>query len=219
VTRRHDSLGSEGRGGIVAGGLLWLAGLEYFAAEAIARHAAVGYTAARDTISLLGVGACSAASCSPHHLLMNAGIVLSGLTIAGGAALSRPAWPQAPAPRAGLFLLGAGGIGTAMAGLWPLDSNPGLHLAGAILTFAIGNLGMLLMGLGLMRARPILGGLGFGCGLLSIAAFALFAADLDFGLGRGAIERAAVYPKIVWLALTGAAVVGASRQRRMKSAG
>lgn len=219
MARRHDSPGSEGRGGIVAGGLLWLAGLEYFAAEAIARQAAVGYSAARDTISLLAVGACSAAFCSPHHLLMNAGIALSGLTIAGGAVLSRPAWPQAPVPRVGLFLLGAGGIGTAMAGLWPLDSNSGLHLAGAILTFAIGNLGMMLMGHGLMRARPVLGGLGFACGLLSVAAFALFAAGVDFGLGRGAIERAAAYPKIVWLALIGAAVIAAARQRRMKLAG
>jgi hypothetical membrane protein len=219
MTRRHDSPGTEGRGGIVAGGLLWLAGLEYFAAEAIARHAAGGYSAERDTISLLGVGGCSPVFCSPQHALMNAGVILSGLTIAGGAALSRPAWPQAPLPRIGLFLLGAGGIGTAMAGLWPLDSNAGLHLAGAILTFAIGNLGMLLMGLGLMRARPILGGLGFGCGLLSVAAFALFAADVDFGLGRGAIERGAAYPKIVWLALIGAAVIAAARHRRMKLAG
>jgi hypothetical membrane protein len=150
---------------------------------------------------------------------MNAGILVSGITVTAGAWLSGPSWPEGLAVRAGLALLFIGGIGSAMVGLWPLDSSLGLHVAGAALTLGAGNVGMILMGAGLTRARPVLGTIGFAGGLLAVTAFGLFACHVDFGAGPGMMERVAAYPKTVWLALAGAALVAGALRGRQQETG
>jgi len=213
------------RGQTMIGAMLWVLCLEYFLVQAIAVAESSGYSMARHEISYLGLAGCGsfvrAADgaaldiCSPGHALFNGGIVLLGALMAGGAILTRAAWPASHAARSGLALLCAGAVGASMVGLWPVDTNPMLHGIGAVLALGIGNVGMGLLGYSVSGSQRWIGGIGLAAGIVSTAAFILYLAHVDFGLGAGTMERVAGYPKTLWLALAGAALLAAAlRQRR-----
>lgn len=186
------------------GAWLWVACLQFFAAEAFAAAGfRGGYSFRRNLISDLGAVSCEGgAGCLPLHALMNASFVLQGMLILGGAVLVWPFFPRGLA-RLGLGLIAASGLGVAVVGLAPEDAAPGWHYLGAAENLLLSNAGTALIGAALLRekrAPRVVGALSLGFGLIGLAGLAGLAGRLDFGLGAGAIERIAAYPFPLWLA-------------------
>ena len=77
------------------------------------------------------------------------------------------------------------------------------HVLGALLIMAVGNMGLVLAGIGLADDVPI--PLRWATSLLgttAIAAFVLFLSHRYLGLGMGGMERVALFPLLMW-ALSG----------------
>ncbi len=143
--------------------------------------------------------------CSPWHDAMNIAFLATALLLVAGFVLAWRPW------RAGQWLMVLGAAGLGLAGAFPADRNENLHVLGALLLFAAGNLGLLVTGL--HRGAP-LRLLTLGLGLLGVTASVLFITGRGLGLGIGGMERVAVFPLMVWA--FGAGVVtyaGASRGR------
>ncbi len=213
---------------VILGAICWIAGLEFFAAEAIAAAGWPGYSYAAYDISLLGATHCgvvaeatvikagvdAAEMCSPRHAWMNGGLVVLGLLHLAGLGLTWSAWPRNWGTMIGLPALAIGAGGAMLVGLAPVSGPAGLHHAAAGVTLVTGNVGMLLMGLGLTRRAPGLAAFSLAAGALGLAGLWLYQADVDLGLGGGTMERAAAYPQTLWYAALGVAMlVGAMRGR------
>jgi hypothetical membrane protein len=183
------------------GGWLWVACLQYFAAEAIAAAGfRGGYSFRRNFISDLGTVRCGdGAGCSPLHPLMNASFLLQGLLIFAGAVVVWPLFPKGLA-RLALGLIAASGVGVAVVGLAPEDAAPGWHYLGAAENLLLSNAGAALIGAALLREKRAVGLLSLGFGLLGLAGLAALAVRVDLGLGAGVVERIAAYPFPLWLA-------------------
>jgi hypothetical membrane protein len=193
------------------GALMWLGCLQYFVAEAVCIHAWRGaYSLSRNFISDLGASACETAAqsdCSPLRGLMNASFVAQGLLLLIGTVLSWPAGPRSRLGRLGLILVAASGLGVFVVGLAPEDSAPAWHYAGAAENFIACNLGALVVGAALVLERPTslrIAILSMATGIIGLAGVVLISAGVDFGFGRGAIERLAAYPFPLWIATMGA---------------
>jgi hypothetical membrane protein len=193
------------------GAVLWIACLQYFAAEAVAISGWPGrYSLSQNYISDLGALGCDANQCSPLHALMNASFLLQGLLIALGTALVWPGFPKGKLWIAALALVAASGVGVFVVGLYPEDTVSGLHYLGAAENFLFCNAGMAAMGVALLVWRA--GGRAMGlitvaAGVVGLLAFAAIAAHVDLGLGVGGIERVTAYPFPLWLAGMGAALL------------
>ena len=201
----------------VLGALCWLAGVEFFVAEAVARSAAIGYSAVYQDISLLGLTACGPYRlpvvkltfdvCSPLHDVLNGGLVLLGALWIVGAWLTRDFWPATRLARASLVMIGIGGIGMALCGVFALDGNAPIHIAGAILHFVVGAPGIVLLGLSQRNLRPGMALFSVLLGSLGFLAFLLYGGEVYLGLGRGGMERLAAYSTTLWMIATGAVVL------------
>lgn len=197
-----------------AGAILWICCLQYFAAEAVAIHGWRGaYSLSRNYISDLGAVGCEAAAngasdaatrlCSPLHALMNASFVLQGVLIVCGTALAWPRLAKAALATIALGLIGASALGVFVVGLAPEDAAPGPHFVGAIENFLCCNLGMTIMGIAMLSARPAArkaGLVSLGAGLIGLAGLSLLAMRAYLGLGVGGTERVTAYPFPIWLA-------------------
>jgi hypothetical membrane protein len=214
---------------VILGALCWIAGLEFFAAEAIAAAGWPGYSYAEFDISFLGATNCAPFAdpssaeiakdagdlCSPRHAWMNAGLVLLGLLHLAGLAATWKAWPRGWATGLGLPALAAAACGAMLVGFAPVDGPVALHHAGAGVSLVTGNLGMLLMGLGLRERMPALAVFSFVAGVIGLAGLLGYQSHVDFGLGYGTTERAAAYPQTVWYAVLGVLIlVGVLRAHR-----
>jgi len=186
------------RTAIVAGGVCWVAKLEFFVAEFIAQAAWPGYSMRDDTISLLG------AQLSPRHTVMNGGLILAGILTMAGAMLTRKAWPEGLLTALGIGLVIVAGAGTVGVGLWPVDGNSTLHVASTLLTFFPGGIGVILLGAATMPRHPLFGIVTVAFGAASLGALILFGSDIYFGLGRGGMERVAGYASTLWYVVAGA---------------
>lgn len=168
------------------GARLWLARPVYFLVELVVATAYAGYSFLDDTVSELG-----ATSSSPWHAAMNAAFVGFGLLLAVGAVLQRA--------RHGVLvavLLVLAGLGSAAVGLAPLDARPGLHVWAAAPVFVAQPVALVL--LGRRHHWPALVLAGVVSALAGIAFVAL-----DLSRGTGAVERVALWPTFVALALLG----------------
>ena len=182
---------------ICAGALCWIAKLEFFAAEYAAASAWPGYSLRDSTISMLG------AQVSPHHAVMNAGLVLAGLLTIAGAVLTRKAWPEGWLAPVALGLIVIAGLGTVGVGLFPVDGNETLHIAATLTTFLPGGAGVIVLGETVYRTRPLFGAVTVLFGVTSLMGLLLFSAHLDFGLGRGGMERVTGYASTLWYVVAG----------------
>lgn len=177
---------------IKVGAICWVLCLQYFVAEALAAAGWGGsYSFSRNYISDLGAVTCDAAAgvCSPLHALMNASFVLQSALIVAGALLVRAAFPAARLSRTGLTLAGAAGLGVFVVGLAPEDFAPGPHYAGAVENFLFCNVGMILLGLALMRSRDArtVGLVSLAAGAIGLVGLGCLAVKSYFGLGVGVI--------------------------------
>jgi len=131
---------------------------------------------------------------SPLHALMNSSFVLLGVTIIAGAYLLQPLFSKA---QLGLLVMAlGGGCGSILVGLFPENSIHILHGIGAILSFSLGNLSLILLG---ATFRPLPRAITLGFGVVGLVAAGLYSQGMYIGLGVGGMERITAYPLSLWL--------------------
>ncbi len=166
------------------------------------------YSVISNSISDLGESSCggygSPPMCSPRWWLMDyVGFLLLGLVmVIGSALLYHEFTERAPRERRaamfGFGLTALGGVGAILVGFFPENQNRTLHVIGAFLAIAIGNVAILVLGTVLtlpesMRRSMLM------FSSLALAALLCFASHRYFGIGPGAMERIAAYPVTIWL--------------------
>ena len=192
---------------VIAGALLWIAGLEWFAAQAIAQSAwRTPYSLSSNFISDLGAVHCGTEIglgyvCSPLHTLMNASFLVIGVCTVAGVLLLRKKWPRSKSITWGLWLLGLFGAGKVTVGLAPEDQRLLFHAVGS-LGILFGNIGCLILAVSLRRTSRTVALVFLCIGVVGVIAFVL---QLDSALTtiRGALERLADWPLPLWLAMLG----------------
>ncbi|TGY86287.1 DUF998 domain-containing protein [Cellulomonas shaoxiangyii] len=212
----------------LVGGLLLLATVQVLVVEAVVASAwdVVPYSRADHYVSDLGLAECAELTgrtvCSPLHALMNTGFVVHAVLVVAAAVLLRDLVPGRARPWVVAAVL-VHAVGVAWVGLVPgslAEPVGGLpryvvHNVGSVMAVVGGNVGALVAGAALLRRHRawavtslLLGGIGAVATVLDVV-------GVDPGLGVGGSQRATMYPIVVWLVLTGAAVVvSASRDRR-----
>lgn len=197
------------------GAWCWLTTALYFAVEPVVASAwGSSYSFVRDTISILGVTDCvpagdlsPVAGCSPRHVLLNGSFVVLGLLTGAGAILLRRQWPRRKTTVVGLMLFAVASLSTTATGLFPVNLSVTAHSAVALPQFPLQNLGVLLLSCVWWRDHRRAATFGLLCGAAGLAGMLLFFGATPLGLGLGAPERLALYPKTVWTAVVGALVL------------
>jgi hypothetical membrane protein len=166
------------------------------------------YSLVSNSISDLGESSCggygSPPMCSPRWWLMDyAGFLLLGLVmVIGSALLYHEFTERVPRERraamVGFGLTALGGLGSILVGFFPENENRTMHIVGAFLAIAIGNIAILVLGTVLtlpesMRRSMLM------FSSLALAALLCFASHKYFGIGPGTMERLAAYPVTIWL--------------------
>ncbi len=189
------------------GPTIWILCVQYFVIQFIAANAwSPPYSFLKNPISDLGNTACGIFSerfvCSPLHSLMNASFIMLGITMAVGALLIYQEFKESTLSFVGFSFMSLAGIGTLMVGLFPENTYVNLHLAGAFLPFFVGNIGLIVLGIGL-RIPSMFKGYTFLSGIVSLLAVLFLVTNHYLGLGVGGMERFANYPQIIWLIIFG----------------
>lgn len=190
------------------GPLLFLSSLQYFVVQLlVASRWRSPYSLSRNTISDLGNTRCGVFSgrlvCSPLHALMNLSFVGLGVTMIAGSLLISRAAATTRSLSSGLGCLAISGVGVILVGTFPENSNPGAHAIGAALSFLVGNLGVVTMGLSRSLALP-LRLIALTAGATTLVALVFYVEDEYLGLGEGGMERIVAYPQTIWLVALGA---------------
>lgn len=190
------------------GYVAWAAGvLQFFVAQVVVGAAWTRpYSWARNNISDLGNAHCAMQSepepryiCSPEHGLMNASFIALGTLLVVGVVLAGALWRRGATAVVARCLLGCAGVGFVLAGLAPADVHENQHALGALFVMAMGNIGLVLAGVGLADDVPA--PLRWATSLLGVTAMTAFGLFLSFhylGLGMGGMERVAAFPLLVW---------------------
>jgi hypothetical membrane protein len=202
IGERHDAHSSFGPAIFTAAAL-------YFLIQIIVAWVFIpSYSLVSNTISDLGETSCggygSPTMCSPRSWLMDyAGFVLLGLFMVVGSALLYHEFTdrvsrERRAAMIGFDLMALAGLGTILVGLFPENKNRTMHIIGAFLAIAIGNVAILVLGAVLtlpesMRRSMLI------FSSLALAALVCFASHRSFGIGRGTMERIAAYPVTIWM--------------------
>jgi hypothetical membrane protein len=166
------------------------------------------YSLVSNSISDLGETNCggygSPAMCSPRWWLMDyVGFLLLGLVmVIGSALLYHEFTERVPRERRaamfGFGLMALGGLGSILVGFFPENENRTMHITGAFLAIAIGNVAILVLGAVLTLPESMRRSMLTFSGL-ALAALLCFASHKFFGIGRGMMERLAAYPVTIWL--------------------
>ena len=109
------------------------------------------------------------------------------------------------------------GAGVVVVGLFPENSVSALHGFGAALTFVLGNIAIIVLGVTL-RIPLVLRVISVCLGVLALAALVAFANSHNVGIGEGGIERVVAYPQTVWLISTGAYMLRSLRRNKSQTA-
>ncbi len=191
----------------LVGPIFWMVSLQFFIVQFfVAQQWIWGYSLLANTISDLGVTTCndynSRYVCSPLHALMNASFIVLGCTMVIGSVLIYHEFRRNRGTALGFGLMALAGLGTVLVGLFPENTNSALHIFGAALPFALGNVALIVFGLvldmpRLFRVYTILSG------AVALVALWLFVSQHYFGLGEGGMERLVAHPQTIWLILFG----------------
>lgn len=197
---------------VLLGAAAWVLALQFYVVQGLVQAAwTTPFSLAHNMISDLARETCGPlarapgidVACSPWHALMNASILLNGLLIPLGAVLTRRAWPTGRAMTVALAMIALTAPGHILVALFPSDTGPALHVAGAGSILALGNPGMVLAGWSALPSRRFAGAASVVLGLIGIAGTLLFLADIDVAIGLGGMERVAFYPLTLWCGLMG----------------
>jgi len=166
------------------------------------------YSLVSNSISDLGETSCggygSPGMCSPRWWLMDyAGFFLLGLImVIGSALLYHEFTDRVPHERyaamIGFSLMALAGLGSIIVGFFPENDNRTMHILGAFLAIAIGNIAILVLG-GVLTLPESMRRSMLIFSSLALAALLCFASHRFFGIGRGMMERVAAYPVTIWL--------------------
>jgi hypothetical membrane protein len=128
-----------------------------------------------------------------------------GITIIAGALLMRGAFLPGRLQAVGVTLLALAGPGAILVGLFPENGHIALHRLGAGSNFVLGNLGIAVLGAGLLTAHRWRGLALFSltAGIVGLVATATLVVDLYLPGGVGTVERFAAYPIPLWLIVAG----------------
>lgn len=188
-----------------AAGLAWSLVFLYLAAEIVTAYAwKAPYSFRRDTISDLGVTACTANLCSPLHLLMNTTFVALGFLTIVGAALFRSVIPRGSRQ----WWLGSlsmiTGVSTAATGLVPSSDGIVAHLLAVVPAFASRHVVLILIAVWLWRQRRVVAAWSAACAMSGLVGIVLLAGSV---VQIGISERLVLYPLPIFMAVTGLAVL------------
>ncbi len=191
----------------LVGPAFWVASVQYFGVMIVSAMAwATHYSVLNNTISDLGNTACGIYSdryvCSPDHAWMNASFIVLGLAMVIGSVLIYHEFHKSAATATGFGFMALAGIGTLMVGLVPENSVSSLHEPGAALSFVIGNIGLIVLGISLDIPRS-LRFYTIASGAVSLGAFVLFITHAYLGLGIGGMERLVANLQTIWLIVFG----------------
>jgi hypothetical membrane protein len=202
IGEKHDAHPSFGPA-------IFTAAAFYFVVQIIVAWVFIpSYSLVSNSISDLGETSCGGygapGMCSPRWWLMDyAGFMLLGLIMVIGSAVlyhefTDRACRERRAAMFGFGLMALAGIGSILVGFFPENENRTMHILGAFLAIAIGNVAILVLGAVLtlpesMRRSMLM------FSSLALAALLCFAAHRSFGIGRGTMERIAAYPVTIWL--------------------
>lgn len=199
------------------GALSWVLTIEFFIAQFIAQSAFRDYALALEDISNLGVTTCDTTNpasgvltCSPLHLVFNAGIFINGVLVILGVWLTRALWPRQTRTRVALSIIAlGGGLGCIIVGLFPVNENEIPHVVGAILALLVSCAGIALLGAVMWRVNRGFAAYSVGTALLCIFGFALYALAIghQLDIGRGLAERITAWPQNLWYIVTGALIL------------
>ncbi len=165
------------------------------------------YSVIHNSISDLGNTVCGiycgADVCSPRHGLMNAAFIFLGVVMAVGSLLIYQEFTERKrleqlAALVGFVCLSMAGLGSILVGLFPENTIGYMHITGAALAIGVGNIGVLVLGLGLTLPEGLRNFMLL-IGIFSTTALICFACHQDFGIGAGGMERIAAYPQTFWL--------------------
>ncbi|MBF6172358.1 DUF998 domain-containing protein [Nocardia blacklockiae] len=185
-------------------GIAWTLALGYLVVEFVTAIAwKRDYSFRHDTISDLGITACTPNLCSPLHLLMNAAFVALGLLTIIGAIGFRHYIPHGRRQWSIVALAVIIGASTAATGVFP--SNDGIIIHGlAVLPALISrHVVLILLAIWLWKHRRLAALWSAVCASTGLTGTVLF----TIGLQVGITERLLFYPLPVWMAVTGAAIV------------
>jgi len=191
------------------GPVIFTAATLYFVVQIIVAWVFVPhYSLVSNSISDLGDTSCggygSPGMCSPRWWLMNyAGFLLLGLIMVIGSALlyhefTERRLRERRAAMIGFASMALAGIGSIIVGFFPENENRTMHILGAFLAIAIGNVAILVLG-GVLTLPESMRRSMLIFSTLALAALFCFASHKSFGIGQGMMERVAAYPVTIWL--------------------
>src|SRR3954453_164562 len=139
----------------LTGPLVWVLSIQYFVVQIVVAFAwNPSYSWRLDAISDLGATTCGEFDgryvCSPLHALMNASLVLLGLSMTVGSALI---YQELRRSRWGFWLMAVAGVGAMLVGLFPENTVYWAHITGADLAFVLSNIALIVFGFGLPLPR------------------------------------------------------------------
>lgn len=206
-------------------GALWVLEILFFVAHASAQAAwTVPFDPMGYAISDLGAVTCfvepSAGReiCSPAHVVMNVGMIVTGLLMAAGALMiPLSEWrPRLDSP--GRVMLVIGGLGCAGVGLAPEDVALGPHTLAAVAAMVVGNIGLALFGFALRPSRAVLGSVaatfaavGLG-GVTWLILLLLTGSPMRYEVG-GLAERIAAFSLIAGQVVVGITMLAGATRR------
>jgi hypothetical membrane protein len=214
--RRQESLW-QSYTKIGTGAILWLLCLQLLVVQAIVRRTwPVPYNARINYISDLGAVNCqyhvarltlfADAICSPRHAWMNISFVLQGILMCAGCMLLRSLFARTRLSNLALAMIFFTGLMMMALGLAPEDTHEHRHIIAAIAHSFFQNVGLILLGISLLRRRhvyPLWGWMTAFAGAVGL----LFAVLMFFrsylapgylGLGPGGIQQLSLYPSLIW---------------------
>lgn len=190
------------------GPLVWILTVQYFINTFIVASAwPTAYSWRFNTISDLGSTICASiddrAVCSPLHYLMNASFIILGIIMATGSLLIYQEFRESKLTFIGFSLMALAGFGAALVGLFPENTIPLLHLLGAAGPFLLGNVSLLILGIGLYKISPVMRVYTIASGAVSLIALYFFITAHYGQLGIGGTERLVAYPQSIWSIIFG----------------
>lgn len=202
MTAKHVQIHSNGA-------ILWVLNVQYFIVQIIVAlsWSKIGYSWANNTISDLANTECGLYGnrlvCSPMHTLMNISYIIVGVTIISGALLSQKEFSSKFIVRLGFGCMALAGAGAILIGLFPENSISSLHITGAALSFVLGNLGMLILGVKLKSLPKALRLYTILSGVVGLLALLFFMKEIYGSIGIGGMERFVAYPQTIWMIVFG----------------
>lgn len=193
-----------------AAGLAWALAFAYMLSEILTALAwKSDYSFRHDTISDLGVTACTPNMCSPLHLLMNATFVVLGLLTIIGAVLFRHFVPHGYRQWLIVSLAVITGLSTAATGLFPSNDGIVVHFLAVMPAFVSRHIVLILLAIFLWKQRRLVAVWSAVCALTGLVGAILLMTSVQIGI----TERLVLYPLPAFMAVTGLAVLLTSLTR------